>query len=64
MDKHVVNFSAQRGYRPCFDMHSPFLATNRTRVIYDLNSLYYDIKVKKVKQSLYTPWRRLGREEI
>jgi hypothetical protein len=24
----------------------------------------FEVKVKKVKQSLYTPWRRLGGEEV
>jgi hypothetical protein len=26
--------------------------------------IYYTPKVKKVKQSRYTPWRRLGGEEV
>jgi hypothetical protein len=28
------------------------------------NSLFQSLPIKKVKQSLYTPWRRLGAEDV
>jgi hypothetical protein len=32
--------------------------------VYGRSNIHIDVKKGKVKQSLYTPWRRLGGEEI
>jgi hypothetical protein len=52
------------------------LVQRRSSILFEISSSHggeYDVqncllgytkKVKKVKQSLYTPWRRLGGEEI
>jgi hypothetical protein len=36
----------------------------KTRSFNTTQPLNMTVKVKKVKQSLYTPWRRLGGEEV
>jgi hypothetical protein len=33
-------------------------------LLHERRSVCYALKTKKVKQSLYTPWRRLGGEEV
>jgi GH18 family chitinase len=60
---NILSYDYHSAFEPAVNHHSPLYPLEEDSE-YNFDAQLSIVSKKKVKQSLYTPWRRLGGEEV